>query len=82
MALKFRKNYYFIIISILICLLLGFLYLGNYNLIEGATNNDEKDEEATKKIAQTTGGVDKSSDGYNAQYEAYKLNKMLAQKNP
>ena len=79
MALKFRKNYYKIIITILICLLLGFLYLGNYNLIEGATNND--DEAATKQIA-TTGGADETSDGYKAQHGAYKLNKMLAQKNP
>ena len=40
MALKFRKNYYKIIITILICLLLGFLYLGNYNLTESLANND------------------------------------------
>ena len=41
MALKFRKkNYYKIIITILICLLLGFLYLGNYNLRESLDNND------------------------------------------
>jgi hypothetical protein len=43
MALKFRrknKNYYKIIITILICLLLGFLYLGNYNLRERLENND------------------------------------------
>ena len=45
MALKFRnknknKKYYKIIITILICLLLGFLYLGNYNLRESIKNND------------------------------------------
>jgi len=43
MALKFRKKnkkYYKIIITILICLLLGFLYLGNYNLRESLKNND------------------------------------------
>ena len=43
MALKFRKKnkkYYKIIITILICLLLGFLYLGNYNLRESLENND------------------------------------------
>jgi hypothetical protein len=46
MALKFRKKnkkYYKIIITILICLLLGFLYLGNYNLRESLeTNNASK----------------------------------------
>lgn len=43
MALKFRKKnkkYYKIIITILICLLLGFLYLGNYNLRESLENNN------------------------------------------
>jgi hypothetical protein len=41
MALKFRKNnYYKIIITFLICLILGFLYLGNYNLTESLANND------------------------------------------
>jgi hypothetical protein len=43
MALKFRKKnkkYYKIIITILICLLLGFLYLGNYNLREGLDTNN------------------------------------------
>ena len=43
MASKFRKKnkkYYKIIITILICLLLGFLYLGNYNLRESLENND------------------------------------------
>jgi len=43
MSLKFRKKnkkYYKIIITILICLLLGFLYLGNYNLRESLKNND------------------------------------------
>jgi hypothetical protein len=86
MALKFRKNYYKITITVLICLLLGFLYLGNYNLIEGVTNNETSakqpdDEAAAQKIA-ATGGTDTTSDGYNAQYNSYKLNKMLAQKNP
>jgi hypothetical protein len=44
MALKFRKKnkkYYKIIITILICLLLGFLYLGNYNLRESLKNNND-----------------------------------------
>jgi hypothetical protein len=43
MALKFRKKnkkYYKIIITILICLLLGFLYLGNYNLRESLDTNN------------------------------------------
>jgi hypothetical protein len=41
MTLKFRKNnYYKIIITFLICLILGFLYLGNYNLTESLANND------------------------------------------
>ena len=43
MALKFRKKnkkYYKIIITILICLLLGFLYLGNYNLRESLETNN------------------------------------------
>ena len=43
MSSKFRKKnkkYYKIIITILICLLLGFLYLGNYNLRESLKNND------------------------------------------
>ena len=42
MSIKFRsKNYYKIIITILICLLLGFLYLGNYNLIENYQDPNE-----------------------------------------
>jgi len=40
MNYKFRKNYYKLIIGTLICLLLAFLYLGNYNLIENIDNND------------------------------------------
>lgn len=45
MNFKFRKKYNVIIITILICLLLGFLYLGNYNLIE----NLPKENDAGKK---------------------------------
>jgi len=40
MNFKFRKNYYKLIIGALICLLLAFLYLGNYNLIENIDNKD------------------------------------------
>jgi hypothetical protein len=40
MNYKFRKNYYKLIIGTLICLLLAFLYLGNYNLIENIDNKD------------------------------------------
>jgi uncharacterized protein (DUF3084 family) len=40
MNFKFRKNYYKLIIGTLICLLLAFLYLGNYNLIENIDNKD------------------------------------------
>ena len=45
MNFKFRKKYNVIIIISLICLLLGFLYLGNYNLIE----NLPKENDAGKK---------------------------------
>lgn len=47
MNFKFRKKYNVIIIISLICLLLGFLYLGNYNLIE----NLPKENDAGKKDA-------------------------------
>jgi len=49
MNYKFRKNYYKLIIGTLICLLLAFLYLGNYNLIENIDNIDNKDIMAMSK---------------------------------
>jgi hypothetical protein len=64
MALKFRnknKKYYKIIITILICLLLGFLYLGNYNLRESLKNND-------------IGGTDISGNG-NSEAAIYRENR-------
>ena len=41
MNFKFRKKYNVIIIISLICLLLGFLYLGNYNLIENLPEEND-----------------------------------------
>ena len=49
MNFKFRKKYNVIIIISLICLLLGFLYLGNYNLIENLPEeNDGKKGDGKK----------------------------------
>jgi hypothetical protein len=97
MASKFRKkNYYKTIITILICLLLGFLYLGNYNLIEGAVGNQDssnnvittptyKENRAIKsKQANNTiaaTGGNNGSDGYNAQIQAFALSQTLEDKN-
>ena len=100
MALKFRnkyknKKYYKIIITILICLLLAFLYLGNYNLRESLENKDisgnsnaaatykekraKKAKEANLAIS-ATGGND-GSDGYKAQMQAFTLAQNLEDKN-
>jgi len=98
MALKFRKknNYYYkIIITILICLLLGFLYLGNYNLRESLTNKDisgnsntitpyqQKRADDTKqaKITISSTGGNNGSYGYNAQIQAFALMQNLEGKN-
>jgi len=55
MALKFRKNnYYKIIITFLICLILGFLYLGNYNLTESLANNDISNNIITNNTTNTS----------------------------
>ena len=98
MALKFRKKnnkYYKIIITILICLLLGFLYLGNYNLRESLTNKDisgnsntitpyqQKRSDDTKqaKITISSTGGNNGSDGYNAQIQAFALMQNLEGKN-
>jgi len=69
MALKFRnknKKYYKIIITILICLLLGFLYLGNYNLRESLKNNDIS--------GNVIGGTDISGNG-NSEAAIYRENR-------
>ena len=91
MALKFRKKnkkYYKIIITILICLLLGFLYLGNYNLRENLdisgtdiSGNSEaaiyRENRANRakqaNIAISATGGNNGSDGYNAQIQAFTL---------
>ena len=70
MNFKFRKNYYKIIIGTLICLLLGFLYLGNYNLVE---NIDNKDIIAMSKEL-------KSSDNKNVDEHQKKTNISDAQR--
>ena len=51
MNFKFRKKYNVIIIISLICLLLGFLYLGNYNLIENLPEENDGKKDAGKKDA-------------------------------
>jgi hypothetical protein len=64
MVFKFRKknkNYYKIIITILICLLLVFLYLGNYNLRESLKNNDIS--------GNASGGTDISGNSEEAIYK-------------
>jgi hypothetical protein len=69
MALKFRnknKKYYKIIITILICLLLGFLYLGNYNLRESLDHNDTS--------GNIIGGTDISGNG-NSEAAIYRENR-------
>jgi len=99
MALKFRnknKKYYKIIITILICLLLGFLYLGNYNLRESLKNNDisgngnseaaiyrenRANRENQAKVAMSATGGNNGSDGYNAQIQAFSLVQNLEGKN-
>jgi hypothetical protein len=92
MALKFRKNnYYKAIIGVLICLLLGFLYLGNYNLresLETATTDDtltyqqnkaDKFKKASEDLMRT--GGNNNSDGSNAQIRAFTLAQTLEDKN-
>ena len=97
MFLKFRKQnkkYYKIIITILICLLLGFLYLGNYNLRESLENNDisgnstitpyqqkRADETKQAEITISSTGGNNGSDGYNAQIQAFALMQNLEGKN-
>jgi Zn-dependent oligopeptidase len=54
MNYKFRKNYYKLIIGTLICLLLTFLYLGNYNLIENIDNKDIMAMSKQMKSVDTT----------------------------
>jgi Zn-dependent oligopeptidase len=54
MNYKFRKNYYKLIIGTLICLLLAFLYLGNYNLIENIDNKDIMAMSKQMKSVDTT----------------------------
>uniref|UniRef100_A0A6C0D6J6 Uncharacterized protein n=1 Tax=viral metagenome TaxID=1070528 RepID=A0A6C0D6J6_9ZZZZ len=88
MALKFRKKnkkYYKIIITILICLLLGFLYLGNYNLRESLDTDISGNSEAAiyrenranrakqANMAISATGGNNGSDGYNAQIQAFTL---------
>jgi predicted negative regulator of RcsB-dependent stress response len=93
MALKFRKNnYYKAIIGVLICLILGFLYLGNYNLresLETATTDDDtltyQQNKADKfkkasEVLMRTGG-NNNSDGSNAQIRAFTLAQTLEDKN-
>ena len=58
MNFKFRKKYNVIIIISLICLLLGFLYLGNYNLIENLPeeNDDGKKGDGKKDAGKKDAG--------------------------
>ena len=57
MNFKFRKKYNVIIIISLICLLLGFLYLGNYNLIENLPEeNDGKKGDGKKDAGKKDAG--------------------------
>jgi Zn-dependent oligopeptidase len=58
MNYKFRKNYYKLIIGTLICLLLAFLYLGNYNLIENIDNKDIMAMSKQMKSVDTTTTTD------------------------
>jgi len=70
MALKFRKKnkkYYKIIITILICLLLGFLYLGNYNLRESLDTNNTSETDIS--------GTDISGNSKAAIYRANRENR-------
>ena len=67
MNFKFRKKYNVIIIISLICLLLGFLYLGNYNLIE----NLPEENDAGKK------GDGKKGDGKKDAFEIMDREAML-----
>jgi hypothetical protein len=75
MALKFRKNnYYKIIITFLICLILGFLYLGNYNLTESLANNDISNNIITNN--DTTNTSNTSNTTSTTSYDDMRNNKI------
>ena len=75
MALKFRKNnYYKIIITFLICLILGFLYLGNYNLTESLANNDISNNIITNN--DTTNTTNTSNTTSTTSYDEMRNNKI------
>jgi len=83
MYFTFRKNIYKIIIIFLICLLLAFLYLGNYNLIETFkenldTNNTTNDE---RLQANVTGNGGAGALGSSTMIGSADLNQKLTQQN-
>jgi uncharacterized protein YneF (UPF0154 family) len=83
MYFTFRKNIYKIIIIFLICLLLAFLYLGNYNLIETFkknldTNNTTNDE---RLQANVTGNGGAGALGSSTMIGSADLNQKLAHQN-
>ena len=81
MGLKFRKNTYKIIIIFLICLMLAFLYLGNYNFIETFKEHIENNTNAQlQKNVTANGGA--STMGSATMIGSANLNAKLTQQNP
>ena len=77
MNFKFRKKYNVIIIISLICLLLGFLYLGNYNLIENLPEENDDGKKGDGKKGDGKKGDGKKDAGKNDNFEIMDREAML-----
>ena len=77
MNFKFRKKYNVIIIISLICLLLGFLYLGNYNLIENLPKENDAGKKGDGKKGDGKKDAGKKDAGKNDNLEIMDREAML-----
>ena len=77
MNFKFRKKYNVIIIISLICLLLGFLYLGNYNLIENLPEENDAGKKGDGKKDTGKKVAGKKDAGKNDNFEIMDREAML-----